>query len=1090
MPWHVASPIAKTLLIMKLIIVFTCLFTFQSLADNLYSQEKVSLNLENASLKKVFKVIESQSSFRFVYKDIDLSLCDKVSIKVQDQPVENVVSKILEKTPLVFKVVGQNLVVIADENKNADKKINTDITVTGKVVNAAGQPLVKVSVVEKGTTNGAVTNEDGSFSINVSNKDAVLVISYVGFKSQEIALSGRTGLSVILEEDKKAFEEVVVVGYGAKKRSDITGSVSSVPKQRLSQLPVTNLLHAIEGSVAGVNVSQTSSVPGSSAAVLIRGQNSISFGTGPYIVVDGIPFSKTGGVTNDINPNDIASIEILKDASATAIYGVNGANGVILITTKRGVSGKAVIRYNGYTGFDNIAHMMTPLSPEGYVKKYADWFKQVNPTQTQVNVLPNLYEINNYKDGKTVDWVNEATQQGRIQDHNISVSGGTSNMHYYLSGDYLKQQGPVKGYQYHRASLRTNLDVNITDYLTVGTSLSYANNNYDGGRVNFYLAAAMSPYGTEYTPAGAYEIYPMNPELLYANPMLGLNTDRTDRSNNLTGNGFAEIKFNGLLKGLKYRFNAGYTYVTTRFGSYTGRNANNTLGGASASSSETNNWVSENILTYEKNIGIHHIDFTGLYSAQQRNYFTFGANATGFINDELSYNRLEAGATQTATSYRDKYSLASQMARINYGYNGKYLLTVTARRDGSSVMGANTDKYGWFPSFAVAWNVTKEKFMQNITAVNNLKLRTSYGRAGNEAIPVYGTITTEGTVRFPFSGASSIGVLASNLGNANLHWESSKTFNAGVDFSILSNRITGSVDMYKTRTEGLILRRNLPVITGYSFVLDNLGITQNNGFEVTLNAENVRSRDFKWQTSVVFASNKNRIVDLYGDKKDDVGNRWFIGQPIGIIYDYKMVGVWQPGEDRSQWDATAKDGDLKFADMNGDKKITADDRVIQGQTAPKWTAGLTNTFHYKDFHLSIFIQTFQGALKNNVTLTFADEAGRMNIPAEVGYWTADNKNNDRPSLAYTNSKGYGYPRDNSFTRIKDITLSYVFPQTLLNKIKLGSVTVYASGRNLHTFTNWVGWDPENNYSFRGSGDWTNNYPLTRAIVFGTNITLR
>lgn len=1088
--WWAAAAIAKTLLIMKLIIVLTCLFTFQSFAGKLYSQEKISLNLENASLKKVFKVIESQSSFRFVYKDTDLSLCDKVSIKVQDQPVENVVNRILENTPLVYKVVGQNLVVIADDKKEEKTAVADEITITGRVVNAAGQPLYKVSVVEKGSTNGTVTNEDGTFSIKVSGKNATLVISYVGYKAIEMPLNGRSSIAATLEEDKKAIDEVVVVGYGAKKRSDITGAVNSVPKQRLSQLPVTNLLHAVEGAVAGVSITQTSSVPGSSAAVLVRGQNSITSGTGPYIVVDGIPFSKTGGVTNDINPNDIAAIEILKDASATAIYGVNGANGVILITTKRGTTGKPVIRYNGYTGLDNIAHMMQPLSPEGYVKKYADWFRQVNPTQTQTNVLPNLYEINNYKAGNTVDWVKEATQQGKIQDHNISVSGGTSNMHYYLSGEYLKQQGPVKGYQYHRTSLRTNLDVNVTDYLTVGTSLSYANNNYDGGRVNFYLAAAMSPYGTEYTPTGTYETYPMNPELLYENPMLGLNTDRTDRSNNLTGNGFAELKFNGVLKGLKFRFNSGYTYVTTRLGSYKGRDANSTIGAASASSSETNNWVAENILTYEKNVGVHHIDFTGLYSAQQRNYFTAGTTATGFINDELSFNRLEAGATQTATSYRDKYSLVSQMGRINYGYNSKYLLTLTARRDGSSVMGANTDKYGVFRSFAMAWNAGKEKFLQNITFINSLKLRTSYGLAGNEGIPVYGTITTAGTVRFPFGGTSTIGVLASNLGNANLHWESSKTFNAGIDFTVFNNRITGTIDYYRTKTDGLLLRRNLPVITGYNFVQDNLGVTQNRGLEITLNTDNVNAGDFRWQTNLVFATNKNRILDLYGDKKDDLGNRWFIGKPINVLYDYQMVGVWQPGEDRSQWDASAKDGDLKFADINGDKKITADDKVVVGQTAPKWTGGITNTFHYKNFHLSVFIQTVQGAVKNNVTLTFADEAGRMNIAEEVGYWTADNKSNTRPSLAYTNTRGYGYPRDNSYTRIKDVTLSYVFPQELLNKMKLGSLTLYASGRNLHTFTNWVGWDPENNYSFRGSGDWTNNYPLTRSVVFGANITLR
>jgi len=983
-----------------------------------------------------------------------------------------------------FRVIGIGLILLLATSLSVFGQVSGTI-----VDDETGQPVVSASVTVKGKRVGTTTDPLGNFTINASAGD-ILLISNVGYQTLEIPAVLSSAMQIKLFATNRQLGEVVVVGYGSKKRSDITGAVSSVPKDRLSKLPVTNLLHTIEGSVAGVMVTQTSSVPGSSASVLVRGQNSISAGTGPFIVVDGIPFTGAGGVTNDINPNDIASIEILKDASATAIYGVNGSNGVILITTKRGSVGKPVIRYDVHVGFDNIAHMLEPLSPQAYVQKYADWFKQQNPTQTQTQVLPNLYEVNNYNAGKTVDWLDEALQQGVLQDHNLSITGGSKDVRYYLSGEYMKQKGTVKGYQYHRASLRSNIDINITSYLTAGASLVYSANNYDGGRANFYLAAAMSPYGSEYNSSGGYEIYPMSPELLYANPLLGLLTDRTDRSNDLTGNFYAELKPGGVLKGLKYRLNAGYTYVTARTGSYTGRSANNTLGAANSGSSETNNWIVENILTYEKNWGAHHIDFTGLYSAKQRNYFTFGAAATGFINDELSFNNLGAGATQTASSYRDRYSLASQMGRINYTYDNRYLFTVTARRDGSSVMGANTDKYGVFPSFAVAWNMSNESFLRNTEVINNLKLRVSYGKSGNEAIPVYGTVTTEGTVRFPFGGTSTIGVLASNLGNADLHWESSKIFNIGVDFTIVKNRISATVDYYKTNTEGLLLRRNLPVITGYSFVLDNLGKTKNDGIEVTLNTDNIHTQSFRWQSIIVFSANKNQIVDLYGDKKDDLGNRWFIGHPIGVIYDYKLVGVWQPGEDRSQIDPGAKDGDLKFADVNGDKKITADDRIILGQTTPKWLGGFTNTFTYKNFTMNIFIQSVHGNTKNNVTLTYADEAGRMNIPAETGYWTAQNKNNTRPSLSYTNTRGYGYASDNSYTRIKDITLSYTFSQRLLDKIKLGSFTFYLSGRNLYTFTKWIGWDPENNYSFRGSGDWTNNYPLTRSIVFGANITLR
>jgi hypothetical protein len=345
-------------------------------------------------------------------------------------------------------------------------------------------------------------------------------------------------------------------------------------------------------------------------------------------------------------------------------------------------------------------------------------------------------------------------------------------------------------------------------------------------------------------------------------------------------------------------------------------------------------------------------------------------------------------------------------------------------------------------------------------------------------------------VRFPFNGVSQIGVQASNLGNANLHWESTVSTNLGIDFSLLKNRITGTIDAYSSKTSGLLLSRGLPAITGYGAVLDNIGKTANKGLEITLNTRNIKMKDFRWETNIVYSTNKNKIVSLYGDGKDDLGNRWFLGKPIGVIYDYKMTGVWQTGEDASKQDPGAKPGDLKFADLDGDGKITANDRTILGQTAPKWTGGITNTFHYKQLSLSVFIQTAQGMLKNNADYNYADEAGRRNTPAEIGYWTPTNGNNQFQALSYTNTRGYGYPHNASYTRIKDVTLSYVFSQRILDQLHIAGLTVYASGRNLHTFTKWIGWDPEDNYSTRGSGDWTNNYPQTRTIIFGANISLK
>jgi TonB-linked SusC/RagA family outer membrane protein len=967
-------------------------------------------------------------------------------------------------------------------------------------VTSGDSAVTNVTVQVKGTNRAVQTDQNGDFAIDAAT-GATLVFSRVGFATQEMPVANRRVLEVHLVISSKDLNEVIVVGYGTQKKVDVTGSVASVPKARLSELPVTNVLQAVEGSVAGVSVTNTSAVPGATPTVLIRGQNSITANSGPLIVVDGIPLSKSGGSVNDINPNDIASMEILKDASAVAIYGTNGSNGVILITTKRGVTGKPVIRYSGYEGIEDLAHILKPRSAQSYVQKYADFMQQTG--QTQTSPVPNASELPNYNAGKTTDWIKETTQQGIIGDHNLSISGGTKDVRYFVSGEYLKQKGSIRGYQYHRASFRSNLDFNLAEFLTVGTSLFITNNDYGGGRANLLFATAMSPYGQELNADGTYNIYPMYPELLYTNPLIGLYQSNVNHNFNLNGVGYAEVRFGGVLKGLKYRLNAGYNYIPSAVYTYAGRNDNNPLGTATTFNSETSSYTLDNLLTYSREFGKNHIDFTGLYSAEQRRYFADAYSATGFINDLLTYNNIGAGSTVSAAStgnglpngsYSDRYALNSQMARVNYSYDDRYLLTLTARRDGSSVFGSNTSKYGVFPVAALGWNISNEDFMKRVSWVDNLKVRGSYGKTGNEAINVYGTITTDNSVKYPFNGAAQIGVLAGNLGNSNLHWESTIGTNVGVDFAVLRGRVSGTIDVYSTHTDGLILKRQIPSISGYTSVLDNLGKTKNQGIEVTLTTKNVNGRDFRWESLFVFSANRNRIVDLYGDHKSDTGNVWFIGHPIGVVYDYKKQGVWQTGEDASKQDPGAKPGDLKFQDLNGDGKITAQDKTILGQTSPQWIGGMTNTFHYRDFHLSIFIQTVQGVTKNDPDLNYVDESGRRNTPAEVGYWTTTNKSQSRPALSYFNTRGYGYASNASYTRLKDITFSYTLPPALLDKAHLGSVTVYVSGRNLYTWTKWIGWDPENVYYGRGvsdaSGSWTNNYPTIRSVILGLNISLK
>ena len=1071
--------------VMKLTITLLLFAVMAATAGSTYSQTaRINLKMKDASLVDVFREIERTSEFGFFFKNEELNLNQRVSIDMKDATIEEILKRILVDN-YDYRILDKNIVVTRGSFNTSEEQQGR--AVKGKVSDSSGASLPGVSVVIKGTTTGTITNSDGAYELPKVKENTTLVFSFVGMISQEIMVGTQNTINVSLKEETFGVEEVVVVGYGSQKKSDITGSVTSVAKERFSQIPVTNAMTAIEGAVAGVTVSNTSSVPGSTPMVQVRGINSINAATSPLIVVDGIPFD---GNMNYINPNDIASMEILKDASAVAIYGTRGSNGVILITTKKGVSGKPMIQYSAYAGFESIAHILTPRNGTEYVQKYKDYMSQTS--QNQTSPVPNLYEVANYNAGTTTDWIDQATQQGFIQDHNVSISGGAENIKYYISGDYMKQKGVVQGYNYQRAGIRSNLEANVTDYLTTGLSLFLVSNNYNGGRVNLLNASAMSPYGRlTNSGTGKYEIYPMYPELLYSNPMIGLYSENIDERLNINTNFFAELKPK-FVPGLKYRFNASYNYNPTHSASYSGRDANNTTNGsASAGDSQTKMWVLENILTYTKDIQKHHIDFTGLYSAQKQDYFRSGGAATGFVNDILLYNNLGAGATQTASSAASSYTMASQMGRLNYSYDNRYLLTVTARRDGYSAFGSNTNKYATFPSVALGWNISNEGFMAGTKNIlDQLKLRVSYGKSGNMAIGVNQTATLNNTVSYAYNGATTITQVANILGNPNLKWESTTGLNGGIDFSVLNSRISGSIEAYKTSTSGLLLRRQIPLITGYSVVWDNIGKIENKGIDISLKTVNITKKDFTWSTNLNFSTFRNKIVDLYGDKKDDITNRWFIGKSLGTIYDYKMIGVWQEIEAADATKFSAKPGYLKFEDVNGDSKIDANDRVIQGSTQPKWTGGITNSFDYKSFHLSIFIQTSQGSLKNDVDLSYADETGRRNTPAEVGYWTAENKSNTRPSLAYNNTYGYGYPSDNSYTRIKDVTLSYNFTTALLQRTFIKSLTVYASGRNLYTFTNWIGWDPEDNYSSRGSGTWTNNYPSVKSIVFGLNVTLK
>lgn len=969
-------------------------------------------------------------------------------------------------------------------------------TINGKVTSESGEPLPGVSIIKKGTTDGTISDVNGKYKLEDVTTNDILVFSFIGMKPREVTVGNQTSINVTMIEETIGVDEVIVVGYGTQKKSDITGSVTSVSKERLDKIPVTNVMQAVQGSVSGVAITQISSIPGESPEIIVRGGGSLSADTDPYVVVDGIPITKMGGSMNDINPNDIESIEILKDASATAIYGMNGANGVILITTKRGKTETPTIRYSGYLGIDDFAHIPDFCSTDELLARYAEG-NRINASVLYAAPVKYEYEVENYENGHTIDWIDAVSQTGVRQDHNISMYGGNTKLNYYISADYLDQKGVILGYNYKRYSIRTNIDANVTNYLKIGTNSSIVHHNRDGGRANLLNAEAMSPYGRMYEDDGSYTVYPMFSETLWSNPLLPTTVDAERRQYNININGYADLDFGNIwqpLTGLTYKLNVGFTFRPVRESSYSGVEQNDELGTATIYDKETQAYTVENIIKYVRDFNKHHIDLTAVYATQERNYNENKVVAEDFVNDELLWNRLQAGATTSATSYADRYAANSQMGRLHYSYDSRYLFTATVRRDGSSVF-ADGKKYGVFPSVAVGWNISREKFLEGITAITNLKLRVSYGKSGNEAVDLYSTFTTTKDVQIALGGATNIAMVTDQLGNSDLSWETKETTNIGIDFGLFNNRINGTLDLYKSRNIDLLLDRNLPAASGFSSVVSNIGETEGKGIELTLNTVNVSKIAFKWNSTIIFFASRSEIVELYGDGEDDDGNGWYIGEALDAVRDYDMVGIWQEDEiengDHETWDPVVAAGDVKLADTDGSGEIDDDDRDIIGQESPKWTGGLTNTFIYKNWSLNIFIQTVQGAIKRNAHIGMAsDELERRNSLSEIKYWTPDNKSNTWRSLSTdSNPHGYRYYFDNNYTRIKDITLNYNFPQTITNKIGIDALNIYVSGRNLYTFTDWIGWDPEERDVQRGLDDWKINYPSVKTIVFGVNLTL-
>ncbi|MGO4290645.1 TonB-dependent receptor [Chitinophaga sp. RAB17] len=1089
----------KMLLVMKLTFLLLTVVLLNVHATGF--GQLITWSGRNVPVEQIFAVIRIQSGYTVVASREVLKKANPVTMKVENASIQAFLDLMLKGQPLKYEIVNKSVFIspkVATAKEEDRTLVAPPADVKGTVTDEAGAPLPGVSVRVKGSSQGVSTGNDGSYALHITAEGPqVLVFSYLGMIPQEVTVTGNGTFNIVLKASVEQQTEVVVVGYGTQKRSDVTGAVASVPKERLQNLPVTNVLQSIQGTTPGVNIVSNSSKPGSSPAFYLRGLKSISASNSPLIVLDGIPFS---GSYNDINPNDIAAIDMLKDVSASAIYGARGANGVIMITTKKGKTGKPVISYSGYAGPEYQSNTVQQMNGEQYRTKN-HWYN-IQAGRPDAPDLPYLSEQQNFANGKPeVDWLKEIQQQGYIHSHELSISGGTDNVKYYISGTYLKEDGTVKGFQYNRASIRANVDANVTPWMKAGVNMFFVNNNQDGGKATLFDANALSPYGTLYNAAGDYEVYPIAPQTLYMSPLINLYNPGLDRGKNITASGYAEIAPT-FLKGLKYRMNASYSFRPNRTSDYSGRKMGDMLGTAKVYNEENKQWIVENLLTYNLHVKKNNLDFTALYSAQQDEQFTSQLDANSFINDNLDFSNMKAAQVQKTTTSYTGSALLSQMFRVNYNYDSRYLLTATIRRDGYSGFGDN-NKYGVFPSIAAGWNIQQEKFMAAIPTISQLKLRASYGKSGNQAVGAYRTLTRMTTANYIYDGATAIGVVPSTLGNPNLKWETTSGLNIGLDFAVLHDRLSGSIEAYSTHTNDLLLSRKIPAINGYTSVYDNIGETANKGLEILLNSRNIESDNFSWQTSFNISFNKNKVVALYGDNKDDIGNNLFIGKSMLGIYDYTMAGIWQVGED-SKIDPGTKPGYIKFKDIDNSGKIDAADRSYLGSQLPKYVAGLTNTFRYKNFTLNIFFQDVHGSLRPNNILDNRDQAGIVNLPADVPYWTSDNKINTNPSLAYTNPKGYKYAQDASFIRLKDVTLSYNFDKQVLQRHKISNLQVYMSGRNLATFTKWKGYDPETSPSAIATSGTTkdmrlangqgpdqqssNFYPLNTTIIMGVNIS--
>ncbi len=994
-------------------------------------------------------------------------------------------------------------------------------TVKGVVKDAAGEPIIGASVLQKGSTNGIITDLDGNFTLQISG-DPVLVVSYVGYVSQEIPTRGKSTLKIVMKEDSKALEEVVVIGYGTARRSDVTGSIASVQSDKLREVPATNITYALQNRIAGVDMTQTSSKPGANMQIRIRGTRSLTASNDPLVVLDGIPFM---GNLSDINPNDIKSMDILKDASSTAIYGSRGANGVILITTFKGTQGSpAQINYNAYYGFKNVFSKYPMMNG----KKFAELRKLANKFTNGLDE----------DDNTNTDWQDLMYRTGIVTSHDASVQGGTNGGSYSFGAGYYHDESVIPTQAYDRYSIRGSFDQNIGKFFHVGISTNTNYNTNKGNQIGLYSVLAASPFANPYNEDGSIkrviktardETFVLTKSVVESLEDSWLNESKALGSYNTI---FAEVKC-PWVEGLKYRINLGLNYRSNKTGAFTGEGVNSstvtTPSTASIQHEETTNWAIEHLLNYDRTFGKHQINLVGMYSAEQTTYtksYMAGKDIPAEYFQYYNIGRAD-GEITVDPGYQNyqQSGLMSWMGRAMYSYDNKYMLMATIRSDASSRL-AKGHQWHTYPAVSVGWNIKRENFMENVDFIDALKLRVGYGQTSNQAINPYSTLGLLSTRPYNFGTTYSTGYYVSNLPNKDLGWEYSSTWNFGLDFTLLKGRLSGTVEYYAQKTNDLLLSVSLPATSGVNSYMANIGKTQNKGIELTLNGIILDNYNgWTWDAGINIYANRNKLTALTStssETKDrDEANGWFVGHPIDVIYDYEKIGLWQEGDPYLKiLEPGGNVGMIKVkyageynADGTPTRQIGPDDRQIISME-PKFQGGFNTHVGYKGFDLSVI-----GAFKcgGKLISSLHSSSGYLNMltgwrgQVDVDYWTPENtgakyplpggiQSGDNPK--YGTTLGYF---DASYVKIRTITLGYNFDKMgWVKAMGINRLRAYVTVQNPFVFfspyKNECGLDPEtNSYSDEnvavsmktGSHNLPivgTNSPATRNYLFGINLT--